>query len=44
MPAPFASFYCRQAVIKTLLRQGLDQHFASTASRQMDRNRMARGD
>ena len=29
----------RQAVIKTLLRQGLDQHYASTASRQMDGNR-----
>jgi len=31
----------RQAVIKTLLRQGLDQHYASTASRQVDRNRTA---
>jgi hypothetical protein len=30
----------RQAVIKTLLRQGLDQHYASTTSRQLDRNRM----
>jgi hypothetical protein len=34
----------RQAVIKTLLRQGLDQHYASTASRQVDRNRTARRD
>ena len=34
----------RQAVIKALLRQGLDQHFASTASRQSDRNRTARRD
>jgi hypothetical protein len=34
----------RQAVIKTLLRQGLDQHYASTASRQADRNRTARRD
>jgi len=32
----------RQAVIKTLLRQGLDQHYASTASRQVDRNHTAR--
>jgi hypothetical protein len=31
----------RQAVIKTLLRQGLDQHYASTASRQVDRNHTA---
>jgi hypothetical protein len=28
----------RQAVIKTLLRQGLDQHYAASASRQVDRN------
>jgi hypothetical protein len=34
----------RQAVIKTLLRQGLDQHYASTATRKVDRNRMARRD
>jgi hypothetical protein len=34
----------RQAVIKTLLRQGLDQHYASTAGRQPDRNRTARRD
>jgi uncharacterized DUF497 family protein len=34
----------RQAVIKTLLRQGLDQHYASTASRQMDRSRTAARD
>jgi hypothetical protein len=34
----------RQAVIKTLLRQGLDQHYASTASRQADQNRIARRD
>ncbi len=26
----------RQAVIKTLIRQGLDQHYASTARRQVD--------
>ena len=34
----------RQAVIKTLLRQGLDQHYASTDGRQRDRNRTARRD
>ena len=34
----------RQAVIKTLLRQGLDQHYASAANRQVDRNRAARRD
>ncbi len=34
----------RQAVIKTLLRQGLDQHYASAAGRQPDRNRTARRD
>ncbi|MGB8538415.1 MAG: hypothetical protein WCD57_18480 [Acidobacteriaceae bacterium] len=34
----------RQAVIKTLLRQGLDQHYASTASRQPGRDRTARPD
>jgi hypothetical protein len=34
----------RQAVIKTLLRQGLDQHYASTASRRMDRSRTAARD
>jgi predicted GNAT family acetyltransferase len=34
----------RQAVIKSLLRQGLDQHYASTASRQVDRSRTARRD
>ena len=34
----------RQAVIKTLLRQGLDQHYASTAGRHPDRNRTARRD
>jgi hypothetical protein len=28
----------RQAVIKTLLRQGLDQHYAATAGRQVIRN------
>jgi hypothetical protein len=31
----------RQAVIKTLLRQGIDQHYASTASREVNRNRTA---
>jgi len=30
----------RQAVIKTLLRQALDQHYVATASRATDRNRM----
>jgi hypothetical protein len=34
----------RQAVIKTLLRQGLDQHYASTANRRVDRSRTARRD
>jgi hypothetical protein len=34
----------RQAVIKSLLRQGLDQHYASTASRQVDHSRTARRD
>jgi hypothetical protein len=34
----------RQAVIKSLLRQGLDQHYASTASRQVDRSLTARRD
>jgi hypothetical protein len=29
----------RQAVIKTLLRQALDQHYVATASRETDRNR-----
>ncbi len=29
----------RQAVIKTLLRQALDQHYMATASRPTDRNR-----
>jgi hypothetical protein len=28
----------RQAVIKTLLRQGLDQHYAATAGRPVNRN------
>ena len=31
----------RQAVIKTLLRQGLDQHYAATAGRQVHRNHTA---
>jgi hypothetical protein len=34
----------RQAVIKTLLRQGLDQHYAATAGRQPNRNHTARRD
>jgi hypothetical protein len=34
----------RQAVIKSLLRQGLDQHYASTENRQVDRSRTARRD
>jgi hypothetical protein len=31
----------RQAVIKTLLRQGLDQHYAAAAGRQAHRNHTA---
>jgi hypothetical protein len=31
----------RQAVIKTLVRQGLDQHYAATAGRQVNRNHTA---
>jgi hypothetical protein len=34
----------RQAVIKTLLRQGLDQHYAATAGRQAKQNPTAQRD
>jgi hypothetical protein len=34
----------RQAVIKTLLRQGLDQHYAATAGRQTHRKHTAQRD
>ncbi len=34
----------RQAVIKTLLRQGLDQHYAATEGRQVNRNHTSQRD
>ena len=34
----------RQAVIKTLLRQGLDQHYAATTGRPVNRNPTAQRD